>query len=280
MRIAEVFGTSVFDTSPSAIAMRSRKWCRFRDTACTKVRKSDPVGVCAFSMGSDATIVCPFRFSENSRVFRDAASIAFGEGEEIVVLPEYKLLSIPSVSEGKKPKKIGKVDFILGKLRNGTVVDFAALEIQSVYSSGGGVENAFKNFMGSGAVGSEGDLGVDFRSSAQKRLVPQLRLKVPIFRRWGKKFFVAIDDTFFAALPEFGVTSEGNSEVTWLAYPLRMHGAQELMLEDPVPHFTEWGKVEQALEEGKPPDSPKDVVEELSSRISGRNLKKYRIVNT
>ena len=260
--------------------MRSRKWCRFRDTACTKVSKTDPIGVCAFSMGSDATIVCPFRFGENSRVFRDAASLAFGESEEIVVLPEYKLLSIPSAGKGKKLKKIGKVDFILGKLQDGVVVDFAALEIQSVYSTGGGVKDAFKHFMTSGVVGNEGDLAVDFRSSAQKRLVPQLRLKVPIFRRWGKKFFVAIDDTFFAALPEFGATSPGNSEVTWLAYPLRLQGTQALALGDPAPHFTEWSKVEQALEEGKPPDSPLDVLEELSGRISGKKLGKYRVVNT
>lgn len=280
MRIAEVFGTSVLDDSAAATSLRERKWCRFRDTQCTKVRKIDPIGVCAFSTGEDATIVCPFRFGENSRVFRDAAILAFGEGEEIVILPEYKLLSIPSTLEGKSARKIGKVDFILGKIKDGRVVDFAALEIQSVYSSGGGVESAFKNFVKSGKLGRDGDLGVDFRSSAQKRLVPQLRLKVPIFRRWGKKFFVAIDDTFFAALPEFGTTSPGNSEVTWLSYPLRQQGSQPLTLGDPTPHYTEWSKVEQALEEGKPPDSTNEVLAELSGRISGNGITKYRIVKT
>lgn len=280
MKIAEVFGTAVLDQSPHAEDLRARRWCRFRNSVCTKVSKVEPVGICSLAMGSDATIVCPTRFYEDSRVFRDAATIAFGEGAQVVALPEYKLLSIPASIADKKIRKIGKVDFMLGKLENGKIVDFAALEIQSVYTSGGGVKDAFDNFILTRQIGNEGDLGVDFRSSAQKRLVPQLRLKVPIFRRWGKKFFVAIDDTFFAALPEFGETSKGNSELTWLAYPLRSQGAQPLFLDDPIVHYTEWGKVEQALEEGKPPDGPSDVILELQTKIGGNKIEKYRVVST
>lgn len=280
MKVAEVFGTSVHDHSLDAEDLRARRWCRFRNSVCTKVSKINPIGICALSIGNDATIVCPARFYEDSRVFRDAAKIAFGEGAEVVVLPEHKLLSIPAAIEDDKSKKIGKVDFMLGRLENDKIVDFAALEIQSVYTSGGGVKDAFGHFIATREAGKEGDLGVDFRSSAQKRLVPQLRLKVPIFRRWGKKFFVAIDDTFFAALPEFGATTSGNSELTWLAYPLRLQGAQPLILDDPMVHHTEWSKVEQALEEGKPPDGPSDVIVELQARIGGSRIDKYRIVST
>jgi hypothetical protein len=229
-------------------------------------------------LGLNATIVCPVRFVEDSRVFRDAADLAFGAGAQVVVLPEYKLLTVAGEPD-ERARKIGKVDFMLGKLNGDTIVDFAALEIQAVYSSGGGVEDAFLHFMQSQHAGEEGDLGVDFRSSAQKRLVPQLRLKVPIFRRWGKKFFVAIDDTFFSALPNFGTTSAGNSEVTWLSYPLRLHSSS-MRLGDPEIHFTEWSKVEQALEEGEPPDSPAEVIAELQTRIDANGLGRYRVVST
>lgn len=279
MRIAEVFGTSVYDNSAWAMDARSRRWCRFRSSPCTKVSKKNPIGVCTLSLKDDATIVCPVRFLENSRVFRDAALLAFGENVETVVLPEYKLLSIPGEENGRE-KKIGKVDFMLGKMTGAKISDFAALEIQSVYTSGGGVADAFEDFISSGKIGLEGSLGVDFRSSAQKRLVPQLRLKVPIFRRWGKKFFVAIDDTFFGALPEFGCTSEGNSELTWLSYPLRQKDANPLFLDNPTPYFTEWSKVEQALDEGKPPDGPQEVIAELQRRIDGRNGGRHRIIRT
>lgn len=277
MKIAEVFGTSVLDHSPTAEDMRSRRWCRFRNSPCTKVNKNNPIGICALSQGGDATIVCPARFYEDSRVFRDAARLAFGSGADVVVFPEYKLLSIPT--EDEKLKKIGKVDFMLGKSQDGKIVDFAALEIQSVYTSGGGVKDAFGRFIDTRESGTEGDLGVDFRSSAQKRLVPQLRLKVPIFRRWGKKFFVAIDDTFFNALPEFGSTTQGNSELTWLAYPLRLKSAEPLVLDDPDIHFTEWSKVEQALEEGTPPDGPDEVIGELQAKVDVAKAGHYRVIN-
>lgn len=279
MKLSEVFGTAVDDLSEDAKALRQNKWCRFRNNACTKVRKDDPLGVCSLGMGSDVTIVCPSRFNESGRVFKDAATLAFGKGSQVVVLPEYKLLTVSSEVEAKD-KKIGKVDFMLGKLINGCIVDFAALEIQAVYSSGGGVGDAFQHYLATSFAGQEGDLGVDFRSSAQKRLVPQLRLKVPIFRRWGKKFFVAIDSTFFSALPNFGSTSSGNSEVTWLAYPVEKTLSGPLALGDPSIYFTEWSKVESALEEGSPPDGPEEVISELQPRISGNKIAKYRVVET
>ena len=85
MRIAEVLGTSVHDHSPDAEDLRARRWCRFRNSVCTKVNKLNPIGICALSKANDATIVCPARFYEDSRVFRDAATIAFGEETNVVV---------------------------------------------------------------------------------------------------------------------------------------------------------------------------------------------------
>ncbi len=62
--------------------------------------------------------------------------------------------------------------------------------------------------------------------------MPQLFLKVPVFRRWGKRFFVVVDSHFFADLPTFKQAgSASNSELTWLTYSFdkagvdyRMHG--------------------------------------------------------
>jgi hypothetical protein len=50
-------------------------------------------------------------------------------------------------------------------------------------------------------------------------MMPQLSLKVPVFRRWGKKFFVVVDTPFFEAMPQIRqVEGSGNSEITWLVY--------------------------------------------------------------
>lgn len=280
MRVSEIFGTSTENTSPAATASRSEKLCPFRGSPCTKVRKIDPVGVCSLSQGQEATVVCPVRFLQKQRIFSDAGKIAFGSGVDVVAFPEFKLLTVEGVGRNGNDKKIGKVDFLIGKLVDSEITDFAALEVQAVYSSGGGVEDAFRRFMDGGAPTDE-NLGVDFRSSAQKRLVPQLELKVPVFRRWGKKFFVAIDTTFYAALPEFGSTSEGNSEVTWLAYPITQPDPhRDYVMGAPEIHFTEWSKVQHALKEGVPPSGPDEVQRDLTKRIKGNKLGKFCVVTT
>ena len=110
----------------------------------------------------------------------------------------------------------------------------------------------------------------DFRSSAQKRLVPQLQLKVPVFRRWGKRFFVVVDSQFFSALPDFGATTSANSEVTWLTYPIAKHGNNYQLGEVDVV-YSEWDEVRNALREGTPPD-PGEIVAELQTKLDSRRI--------
>ncbi|WP_249172019.1 NotI family restriction endonuclease [Erythrobacter sp. JK5] len=273
-----MFGAATDDTSSKAEAFRHKKFCRFKDGPCTKVSKSDPIGVCSLQAFAEATIVCPTRFLEDGRVFRDAGRLAFGEGAQIIPFPEFKLLRVPGAGKNGSDKKIGKVDFLLGRLSDGEIVDFAALEIQAVYSSGGGVKEAFERFIGRSNAPLDG-LGVDFRSSAQKRLVPQLQLKVPVFNRWGKHFFVAVDSTFYSALPQFRETSAGNSELTWLSYQFSQSGAgSEFRMSEPKTTFTEWEDVRHALKEGVPPSGPEEVQQELSLKLKGRSGSKLRIL--
>jgi hypothetical protein len=53
--------------------------------------------------------------------------------------------------------------------------------------------------------------------SSRNRLIYQLNLKVPVFRRWGKNFFVAEDRQFFGALPKMKPVADiENSEVAWV----------------------------------------------------------------
>ncbi len=64
-----------------------------------------------------------------------------------------------------------------------------------------------------------GRSGMEHRCfSTIDNLVPattEMSLKVPIFRRWGKKFFVAVDDSFFNALPRMRIiTNTHNAEVS------------------------------------------------------------------
>jgi hypothetical protein len=166
-------------------------------------------------------------------------------------VPEVRVLE---VERGAKKQKIGKVDYLLVHLREGAAVDFAALEVQAVYISGTTIRPAFDRYIEFGELAEDGKRRPDFRSSAQKRLMPQLALKVPIFRRWGKRFFVAVDTTFFAELPALKGQSAGNGEVTWLVYDFKRGHEGGYFMGSPEVAHTLWDDVEHALREGVAPE--------------------------
>ncbi len=266
MRISEVFGYGVDNQSEKAWVDRDRKHCPFRDSPCTKSSKENPIGICSLSDGKTAAALCPVRFVERDVIFKDAARLAFGEGVRFGVFPEVRILKILAENEGEKDRKIGKVDYVLGKIEDGEIVDFAAVEVQAVYFSGSEIRSPLKHYLQTRSLDLENsDRRPDFRSSAQKRLVPQLQLKVPVFRRWGKKFFVVVDTQFFGALPNFPQTTPSNSELTWLSYPIESNG-QDYTFGDAKVIYSEWDEVRNALREGVPPE-PSEIVAELQRKL-------------
>jgi len=232
--------------------------CPFRGNDCAKGNKTDPLGICSLTEGRIATVVCPVRFLEGGIMFHDAAKIAFGKGVKCVAVPEVRVLE---VLRGGKRKKIGKVDFLLTHIVENKAVDFAALEVQAVYISGATIRPAFNHYIQTGELLDDGKRRPDFRSSAQKRLMPQLALKVPIFRRWGKRFFVATDSTFFSELPPMNPQSSGNSEVTWLNYDFERQREGGYKMQSPNVVHTLWDDVETALREGRAPEKSELLVQ-------------------
>jgi len=247
LEIAEVFGNDV-NGKPSKTAIK-KKNCPFISRPCTKGNAKDPLGICSFGDGASACPVCPIRFQESDRIFKDCGRLVFGKGSRITIAPEIRILQAPN------GKKIGKVDFILGKLDDSDeVCDFAALEVQSVYITGESIRPAFKRFCKTLILPNNTERRLDFRSSAQKRLMPQLSLKVPVFRRWGKKVFVAVDKLFFESLPRIDTTDQlDNSEVTWLVYSFTKKPNLGYTICEPEIKFTLWDSVLNALREGKEP---------------------------
>lgn len=184
-------------------------------------------------------------------MFRDAARLAFGPGSTCVAVPEVRLLE---VKRKERISKIGKVDFLLAKLVNGEAVDFAALEVQAVYISGKTIRPAYERYLRTGSLSEASKRRPDYRSSAQKRLMPQLALKVPIFRRWGKRFFVVVDQTFFNELPSMRAQSAGNGEITWLSYDIAREKEGGFSMKEVTVTHTIWDDVQDALREGKAPE--------------------------
>jgi Restriction endonuclease NotI len=266
--ISEIFGRGVDDVSEEASSIRIQKHCPFRGSKCTKSSKVDPLGVCSLSDGKHAASICPVRFQEDDRMFHDAARIAFGEQCDFAIFPEIRVLRIEA-AEGKRDRKIGKVDFLLGKIEKDGITDFAALEVQAAYFSGRSIRPAMDHFLQFQQLDiAESDRRPDFRSSAQKRLMPQLQLKVPIFRRWGKKFFVVVDSQFFSALPRMKESSVSNSEVIWLNYPLAKMG-NKYCLSQPRIVGTHWDDVVTALREGEAPEQH-EIIAELDLKFKAK----------
>jgi hypothetical protein len=273
MNISEIFGHGADVHSEAAWSDRQSKRCRFRDGPCNKSSKTDPIGICSVSDGEQAASLCPERFLEEGRIFRDAAYLAFGAGSSFAVFPEIRILQVADPKKRGQLKKIGKVDFVLGKIVHNEIVDFCAVEVQAAYFSGTETRSALKYFLVNRDFGAYDTFRrPDFRSSAQKRLIPQLQLKVPVFRRWGKKFFVVVDTKFFKSLPEFRSTTPANSELTWLVYPI-VNNAGAYEMQAVAPTFTEWADVETSLREGRAPD-PSEIISELQLKFMPKGKRK------
>lgn len=275
-RIGEVFGHSVDDHSRRAREHQEKRWCPFRNTPCAKGGAKDPLGICSLSDGKTLVTLCPNRFLEASRIFKDVGRLAFGPGAKIVAAPEIRILRVNrNAAHGRRKHKIGKVDYLVAKLdRKATPIDFAALEVQGVYFSGLSLRDAFRHFIAKGELPNGSERRPDWRSSAQKRLIPQLSLKIPVFRRWGKNFFVAIDSHFFTSLPAIRtVANLANSEVTWLVYTFEKIGTRYTM-GPPRPVYSTWDDVLTALREGVPPD-PAEILDEIDRKTRTRKLTVY-----
>jgi hypothetical protein len=270
--IAEIFGHALASESLRAKEDRRRKWCPFRGGPCNKGNLKKPLGICSFTDGARLGCVCPNRFVEDQRAFRDVGRLAFGSGVSVVIAPEIRILRIP----GQPSKRIGKVDYILSRLdASDDVCDFAAVEVQAAYISGRSVRPAFEHYLQHGALPKSGaGRRVDYRSSVQKRLVPQLSLKVPVFRRWGKKFFVVVDSMLFEQVPRFKtVDTIQNSEVTWLVYPFQSSDGS-FRMGDPTVLYSVWEDVMTSLREGREP-TPVEILDEI--RAKKKTLKRLTI---
>ena len=129
---------------------------------------------------------------------------------------------VPFMQAVANPERAtGRIDLVLAQTE-GDRLDWYGLEIQAVYLSGAG--------MGSEFVRLSQDVQPqppfpdqvrrpDWRSSSAKRLMPQLQVKVPTLRRWGRKLAVAVDRAFFNALggPSANPVRElDEGEVLWL----------------------------------------------------------------
>ncbi len=129
--ISELFGyPTESDEKQDWNDIISAQTCLFTHARCFKVRKSQPeisIGTCTVRYGRDKKniIICPYRLLERKQVFTDCLQLLslHEPGNELHVVSE---VSVPG----------GSVDYFLVSARDRRVKDFAAIEFQTLDTTG------------------------------------------------------------------------------------------------------------------------------------------------
>ena len=153
---------------------------------------------------------------------------------------------------------VGRIDMVLADQKAGTtVLDWCALEIQAVYFSGKSMSEEFENIMGYGGECPPFPGHIrrpDYRSSGPKRLMPQLQIKVPTLRRWGKKMAVLVDKHFFESLGNMEEVDDLSSgDIAWFTVGFEEDdtGSRFRLVRDSV-HVTTLERATEGLTGGHP----------------------------
>ncbi len=221
--LAEVFGFPADNLSEQAEHYRNARLCPYNNKtpSCTKNKAKDPLGVCSVYSGNEIAITCPVRFRQNWKMITDAAKFFFPLDITWVALPEIRL----NDGDGQSA---GNIDYVLVAHDGmGKIVDFGAIEVQSVYISGN-VRRPFAHYMQDRVnhaqmEWSSTNVRADYLSSSRKRLIPQIIYKGKIINAWKKKTAIVLHENFYKTLPELPTVEPENAEVAWLIYGLDLN---------------------------------------------------------
>lgn len=183
--------------------------------------RKDPVtGAISLDAPSTLRTTCPQRFDQDGTIYQWIGEVLLSNPDATAIGETPFLKRVPLMGAGELPSKreVGRIDNVL--VTPGTTpLDWTPVEKQAVYFSGRKMSLEFRNIADCAA----GDLPFplmsrrpDYRSSGPKRLLPQLEIKVPTIRTWGKKMCVVVDEDFFDQLGQMQEAPDiSNAEVVW-----------------------------------------------------------------
>jgi hypothetical protein len=219
-------------------AEREPQPCPFRGTKDAKCSKEG--GVCSLRLYSHGTheatgraigipvagpqgelrATCPYRFHEANIVFNWVGQVILGDTAPHLV-GEVGFLESGATTDAEGGDDVGRIDMVLVSSKNSATsrIEWGALEIQAVYFSGSAMLAEFKAYADDSCdwvIFPAAKRRPDYRSSGPKRLMPQLQIKVPTLRRWGRKMAVVVDQSFFDSIGEMDdVQHISNSDIAW-----------------------------------------------------------------
>ena len=221
----------LLDVSPAPNCPHLESWPGLAPVDSKKAPKlkcSKSGGVCSirnFSVGEEGqvfgpiTATCPIRFYEGGKVFQTIGETLLGNPNAHIA-KEIAFLKRPPTSNDTDDggEDVGRIDMVMVDTDRDRL-DWCAVELQAVYFSGGAMNKDYaliRSHSGNDVPMPGANRRPDFRSSGPKRLMPQLQIKVPTLRRWGKKMAIVVDRPFFDALGEMDkVGHVSNSDIVW-----------------------------------------------------------------
>lgn len=171
-------------------------------------------------------VVCPHRFKQNGVIYSNIGETMLGTPTPTIVA-EVRFLRrndesadvALNVLDEQGSEDVGNIDNVLVH-PDTSILRWCALEIQAVYFSGSRMDHLFdhiRHYEGAGIPFPDRVRRPDYRSSGPKRLMPQLQIKVPTLRRWGKKMAVVVDTAWFRTnvVGVQTVSDVSNCDIAW-----------------------------------------------------------------
>jgi hypothetical protein len=218
-------------------------------------------GKVSVAPGEDGALctTCPYRFYQDGVVFRWIGDTILGHPTPTIVREvgflERETGAPLGEDEGTR-EDVGRIDHVLVR-PDTAVLSWCALEMQAVYFSGASMQVEFRQIRESKGIGRGipfpvGRRRPDYRSSGPKRLMPQLQIKVPTLRRWGKKMCVLVDGSFFDALGKMEeVADVSNCDIAWFVVRYDEREGEASLVQDSV-RFTTLERAVEGLTAGRP----------------------------
>jgi hypothetical protein len=190
---------------------------------------------------------CPHRFLQDEFIFKWIGRELLGYDSPVLVREVGFLRRSGAEAQPSSREDVGRIDMVLVDPTS-EPFSWCALEMQAVYFSGAKMGMEFAALSEStkkDLTFPEGHRRPDYRSSGPKRLMPQLQIKVPTLRRWGRKMAVVVDESFFNALGEMDFVDDvSNCDIGWFVVGYEEARDRAKL----VPEYVRYTTLEKAVE--------------------------------
>jgi hypothetical protein len=242
----------------------------------------DDVGSVSVSLTDTGKLAttCPHRFHGENIVFPWISEVLLGTDEGLVLSEvgflekEAKLNEVGDDEADDDP--VGLIDRILVHPTR-LPLQWCAVEMQAVYFSGAKMGKEFSELKTNltPLPFPKGRRHPDYRSSGPKRLMPQLQIKVPTLRRWGKRMAVVVDESFFASLGKMdAVKHVSNCDIAWFIVGYEEKDGRAVITKRDV-RLTTLERAVEGLTGGQPVELPRfesEMVSQLKKRYPATAL--------